>query len=67
VSQGKIAYSVEEAAAAVGYSDWTIRQAIKNHELFPRYAGRKAVILHDDLYEWVANLPLEPPEKEDKR
>jgi len=58
-----IAYSVEAAAAAVGYSEATIRLAIQRGELAPRYANSKAIVLHDDLHAWVHSLPSEPPSR----
>jgi len=67
VTGAPIAYSIEDAGPAVGYSEWTIRQAIKNHELFPRFANKKGVILASELREWAEGLPLEPSKKEDKQ
>lgn len=61
-----IAYSVEAAAAAVGYSEGTIRTAIYRGEIFPRYANSKAIILHEDLQEWARSLPLEPRKSYDR-
>lgn len=56
-----IAYDLKSAAQAVGYSEGTLRLAINRHELLPRYANSKPIILRDELYEWAHSLPYEPP------
>jgi len=59
----KIAYSIEEAAAAVGYSTDSIRRAIRNNDLVARYANSKPIILASELQEWAESLPTEAPTK----
>lgn len=59
----KLAYSLEEATAATGYSLDTIRRAIRNNSLTVRYANRKPVILATELTEWLEALPTEAPNK----
>lgn len=59
----KIAYSIEEAAEATGYSTYTIRAALKNNDLVARYANTKAVILATELTAWLESLPSEAPTK----
>jgi excisionase family DNA binding protein len=57
----KIAFSIEEAAEATGYSTDTIRRAIRNNEMTARYANSKPVILATELQEWAEALPTEAP------
>lgn len=57
----KLAYSLEEATAATGYSLDTIRKAISRHDLTVRYANRKPVILATELTDWLNSLPTEAP------
>lgn len=57
----KIAYTYEQAADQVGYSERTIRQAVKDGNLIARFANSKGVIEHEELLAWVKALPTEPP------
>ena len=57
----KLAYSIEEAAAAVGYSSDTIRRAIRNSELVARYANSNPVVMAAELTAWLESKPTEPP------
>lgn len=59
----KIAYSIEEAAEASGYSTDTIRRALRNNDLVARYANSKPIILATELTDWLNSLPSEPPAK----
>ena len=59
----KLAYSIEEAAAASGYSTDSIRRAIRKFELTARYANSKPVILAEELADWLRSLPTEAPAK----
>jgi len=59
----KLAYSIEEAAEAAGYSTDTIRRALRNNDLTARYANTKPVILATELTEWLSSLPTEAPSK----
>jgi len=59
----KIAFSIEEAAAAVGYSTDTIRRAIRNNDLTARYVNTKPVIMAAELTAWLESQPTEPPNK----
>jgi hypothetical protein len=59
----RLAYSIEEAAEATGYSTDTIRRAIRANELTARYANTKPVILAGELGEWLQALPVEPPKR----
>lgn len=57
----KLAFTIEEAAEATGYSKDTIRAAIRNHELIARYANTKPVVMATELQDWLTALPTEPP------
>ncbi len=59
----KLAYSVTEAAEAMGVSPSLIRQAISDNELVARYAKTKTVIAAPELERWRDALPTEPPRK----
>lgn len=59
----KVAYSIEEAAEASGYSTDTIRRAIRNSDMTARYANSKPVILATELTEWLESLPTEAPRR----
>lgn len=60
IDKSKLAYNLEEAAAATGYSASTLRIAIRRHDLLARYANTKPIILADELQEWLRSLPTEP-------
>lgn len=55
----KLAYSLEEAAAATGYGQTTLKVAIRRGELVPRYANAKPVIPTSELESWLSSLPTE--------
>lgn len=59
----KIAFSIEEAAEAVGYSTDTIRRAIRNNDLTVKYANTKPIILATELQAWAEALPSEPQKR----
>lgn len=59
----KLAYSIEEAAEAAGYSTDTIRRAIRNNDMTARYANSKPVILASELADWLGSLPTDSPRK----
>ncbi|MER2134158.1 MAG: hypothetical protein ABS910_05695 [Arthrobacter sp.] len=59
----KLAYNIEEAALATGYSVDTIRKAIRNNEIVTRYANTKPVITATELTDWLDSLPSEAPSK----
>lgn len=60
VEKPKLAYNLEEAAEATGYSVSTLRTAIRRNDLLARYANTKAIILADELLDWLKSLPTEP-------
>jgi len=59
----KIAFSIEEAAEAVGYSTDTVRRAIRNNDLAVKYANSKPIILATELQAWAEALPSEPQKR----
>jgi len=60
IENSRLAYTIDEAAAATGYSASTIRTAIRRNNLLARYANTKPVILIDELQDWLRSLPTEP-------
>jgi hypothetical protein len=60
IEKSKLAYNLEEAAEATGYSVSTLRIAIRRHDLLARYANTKPIILADELQDWLRSLPTEP-------
>lgn len=57
----KIAYTFEEAAEQSGYSIRTLKQHVADGKLMARYANSKGVIRHEDLADWLDQLPAEAP------
>ena len=57
----KLAYSLEEAETATGYSQRTLRRAIAENQLVARYANSKPVITAEELTNWLNSLPTEAP------
>lgn len=57
----KLAYTYEEAAAQCGYSVRTLKQAVSDGNLAARYANSKGVLRHEDLADWLDQLPAESP------
>ncbi|MGN5733132.1 hypothetical protein [Arthrobacter psychrochitiniphilus] len=60
VEKPKLAYNLEEAAEATGYSVSTLRIAIRRNNLIASYANTKPVILAEELRDWLKSLPTEP-------
>lgn len=56
----RLALTISDAAAAVGYSPETIRQEIRDNYLVPSYANSKPVIPVEELQRWLRALPDEP-------
>lgn len=57
----KLAYSIPEAAEAVGLSERTLRDAIKDSRIAVRYMNTKAIIRREDLEAYIDKLPSESP------
>ncbi|GAA3699385.1 hypothetical protein GCM10022377_10480 [Zhihengliuella alba] len=58
----RIAYTVEQAASAVGVSKDIIRAHIKRGNLVARYPSSRPIISAQELGDWLEALPTEPPE-----
>lgn len=56
-----IAYTLPEAAAAVGLSVDSIRKAIENKDLVASYYGTKPLIGVEELRRWFTSLDTERP------
>lgn len=57
----KLAYTLDEAAAATGYSRRVIDIAIQQNNLIARYANSKPVIEEAELRRWLQSLPTISP------
>lgn len=59
-----ISLSIPDSAAATGYSEATIRRAIRKGNLTQRYplGVSKPVILATELREWIAGIPTDSEE-----
>jgi excisionase family DNA binding protein len=58
----RIAYTVSQAAEAVGLSRYVLYDAIRAKELAAHQANEKAriLILAEDLRAWVTRMPAQP-------
>ncbi len=59
----KLAYSVAEAAEALGIGQTAIRDAIRDNRLVARYSGTKILLPTPELERWRDSLPTDPPGK----
>lgn len=57
----KKAYTLSEAAEAVGTSVSNLRRCIGRNELTVKYIGFKPVVLATELDSWLQSLPNESP------
>lgn len=55
-----LAYSIPDAAQAVGLSERSIRDAIRRGDLAPRFYGAKPLITAAELDAWLNALPSAP-------
>jgi excisionase family DNA binding protein len=53
----KLVYSIREASAATGLSRSTLYLEIRDGRLAVRKAGRRTIILDEDLRDWLSRLP----------
>jgi excisionase family DNA binding protein len=53
----RLAVGIMEAAHLAGVGRSTIYQSINTGDLKARKAGRRTLILRDDLQEWLASFP----------
>jgi hypothetical protein len=56
--EGRISYSLIECSARTGIKLCRLRQAIRARELPARLAGKRHIVLVDDLKKFVLQLPL---------
>lgn len=61
LEQGRLAYTYQEAAAAVGVSVDIIRRAVARGDLVPRYPSSRPVLPASEMQAWLEHLPTEPP------
>lgn len=61
VAAPPVAYTMQAAAAACGLSVSTLRAAVIRGPLAARWVGRKPIIRHEDLVEWVDELSADDP------
>ena len=54
-----LAYSVKDAAEAVGVSYSKLEEIIKRDEVFVRWVDGKRVMLVSELQAWLLSLPFE--------
>jgi len=54
-----LAYSVRDAAEAVGISQSKLEEVIKRDEVFVKWVDGKRVVPASELVEWLKSLPLE--------
>ena len=52
-----IALPLKQAAQVSGLTVWALRNAIWDRKLVARLAGKRLLILHTDLQNFVASLP----------
>ncbi len=52
-----IALPLKQAAQVSGLTVWALRNAIWDRKLVARLAGKRLLILHSDLQNFVASLP----------
>lgn len=55
-----LAYTISDAASAVGLSESYMRQQIRLGYLIVHYAGRKPIVAATELLRWLSRLPGEP-------
>lgn len=54
-----ISHTIESASTATHVGKDLIRAAIRSGDLVAHYVGVKAIILDDDLRDWIRTLPTE--------
>ena len=61
VAAPPVAYTLTLAADACSLSISTLRAAIRKGTLPARWVGRKPIVRHDDLVQWVDELSQDDP------
>lgn len=59
----KLAYSLDNFAAAVDLSKEKVRQHIDRGELVPSYVDHKPLIMREEGERWLRSRPSERPER----
>lgn len=57
-----IAYSIEDAARAVGMKRAAFFKLLQAGDITRRYPNSQPIILHDDLVEFANSLPVDKPQ-----
>jgi excisionase family DNA binding protein len=57
----RLAYSLQDAADAVGIGLRTLQALIAKGDIIAVYSGRKPLVTADELKAWLGRLPSEPP------
>lgn len=65
VEKAKLAYTLDEAAEAVGVSTYTLRKAHDDGLLPFRYTTSKPLIKAADLIAWLDNAPKSAAERKE--
>ena len=63
LNENRLAYNVEEAAAIIGIGRTRLYQAIKSGALKARKYGKRTIILHSDLLDFLTNLKYFPAQQ----
>src|SRR5215469_16347716 len=58
----RLAYTVNQAARALGLSKSMIYDQLRSRRLGSVTVGRRRIITRQQIDEWLADLPSEPPE-----
>jgi hypothetical protein len=56
----KLAYTIQEAADATGYSESVVKDAMSRGDLIPSYENTKPVFRRTELERWLDAMPAEP-------
>jgi hypothetical protein len=62
-ADGKLGYSVRDAALVAGIGETSLRRAIYNGSVKARMNGRSHLILREDLHDFLRRLPIYEPEQ----
>lgn len=55
----RVAFSIREAAEAVGLSESTVRKAYREGQITAHFPTNNPTILRDDLVAWIKRAPTE--------
>ena len=61
----RLSYSISTAAEETGLHRHTISKAVRLKKLQARRLGRRVVILHEDLVDWLRGLPSYREDEDD--